>query len=209
MAEAVLYLHHASSRRAAIAFIAFVLTATMLAITPPALAATLTVCPAGCDYTSIQATHDAAAAGDTVSVGAGTFTEQISITKNLTVTGTGPGTTTVDGGGVGPVISVASGAIVTIESLAVTGGVTAGNGAGVLNEGTLTLNQTLITGNEGTSRTGSHGGGVSNMGTLTITDSVISDNITGAGGGGVWTWGTAASATITNTTIKCNLSRHI
>ena len=204
MTDTGLHLLNASSKRSAIAFVAFLLTVSVVAITPAAIAATLTVCPAGCDFTSIQAAHDAATAGDSVSVGAGTFTEQISITKDLTVAGMGPATTTIDGGGLGPVISVASGAVVTLESLTVTGGITAGNGAGVFNEGTLTLNNALITGNEGTSRTGSHGGGVANMGTLTITDSVISDNITGAGGGGVWTWGIAASATIADTLISNN-----
>ncbi|MGI8856173.1 MAG: beta strand repeat-containing protein [Thermomicrobiales bacterium] len=50
--------------------------------------------PAG-QFASIQAAVTASSAGGTVNAAAGTFTEQVSITKDLTLTGSGSGSTTV------------------------------------------------------------------------------------------------------------------
>jgi hypothetical protein len=66
----------------------------------PAQAATLDVCPSGCTYTTITSAVAAANAGDTIDVGAGTYTENsIRITKALTIKGAGQSQTIVDGGG--------------------------------------------------------------------------------------------------------------
>ncbi|NJP99583.1 hypothetical protein [Streptomyces zingiberis] len=54
---------------------------------PSANAATITVCASGCDYTTISAAITAASAGDTITVGPGTYNEQITIDKSLTVRG--------------------------------------------------------------------------------------------------------------------------
>jgi len=73
----------------------------LLGPTGVAGAATLTVCPSGCAYTSIGDAVGAASAGDTVSVAAGTYSEPatIHVTVPLTITGAGAGTTIVDGAG--------------------------------------------------------------------------------------------------------------
>ena len=79
--------------------VAFCIGGVFLSATP-ASAATSTVCATGCDHTTIQAAVTAAAAGDTINVGAGTYNEfGIIIDKPLTIQGAGEGTTIVDGGG--------------------------------------------------------------------------------------------------------------
>jgi hypothetical protein len=52
-----------------------------------ATAATLTVCASGCDHTTVQAAVTAADPGDTVSVASGTYAEDVTITKALTIQG--------------------------------------------------------------------------------------------------------------------------
>ncbi len=62
----------------------------------PAQAAILSVCASGCDHTSIQAAINAAGDGDTITVGAGVYQEQLLIgTPNVTITGAGIGQTTL------------------------------------------------------------------------------------------------------------------
>lgn len=58
----------------------------------PAMAATeVTVCATSCDYTAIQPAVDAASAGDTVTVSAGTYAESVVIDKTLTLSGPNTG----------------------------------------------------------------------------------------------------------------------
>jgi filamentous hemagglutinin family protein len=65
---------------------------------------------------SIQAGIDRAQAGDTVSVGAGLYAEQLSVTKDLTLAGAGAGLTTVrpdalaDAGGMRSILTIGGGA---------------------------------------------------------------------------------------------------
>ena len=56
-----------------------------------AQASTLTVCPSGCDYTSIQAADYAAKPNDTIEVHSGTYNESVVLTKNIMFNGTDTG----------------------------------------------------------------------------------------------------------------------
>jgi len=59
----------------------------------------LTVCSSGCNYTTIQDAINAAADGDTIQVGAGNYTGNITINKSLTIQGSGMSNTIIQGPG--------------------------------------------------------------------------------------------------------------
>ena len=61
-------------------------------IAAPAWAGTITVGQSGADYVTIQEAVDAASNGDTISVAAGTYTENVTLGKQLIVKGAGSGT---------------------------------------------------------------------------------------------------------------------
>jgi len=71
-------------------------------------------------HSTIQAAIDAASPGDSISVAAGTYAENVSVGKQLSIAGEGAAQTIIDGGGSGTVLAItANGAIVS--DLGVTG----------------------------------------------------------------------------------------
>jgi parallel beta-helix repeat protein len=68
-----------------------------LVVGQPPSAKTITVCPSGCQFTKIQDAINAATAGDTIEVQAGTYVENLTITKSLTLRGADPAATIIDG----------------------------------------------------------------------------------------------------------------
>ncbi len=60
-----------------------------IALCTPVSAETYTVCPSGCNFTSIQEAINFAADGDTIEVMAGIYPESIVVNKTLIITGTG------------------------------------------------------------------------------------------------------------------------
>jgi parallel beta-helix repeat protein len=87
----------------------------------------LTVCPSDCNFTTIQAAIDAARAGDTIEVQAGTYQENVTIRnkQDLVLQGTGPDQTILDGRAaqqqeITPGILVLNSRNVTIQGFTVT-----------------------------------------------------------------------------------------
>jgi hypothetical protein len=135
-----------------------------------------------------------AGAGDTISVAAGTYNynptpnlgEQFPLTidKNLTLTGAGAGSTTINATGANQrVITINPGFTVTISGVTITRGISSaigqsgsgpGGGGGIRNDGILNLDNSTVSNNSG-------GGGIFNSGTLTLTNSTVSDNLDAGG----------------------------
>ncbi|MGA2848437.1 MAG: Ig-like domain-containing protein [Terracidiphilus sp.] len=145
------------------------------------------------------------ATAQTITLGNGTLTIPSNASINGPTSGTGATVTnlvTVNGAAASSVFTVASGTISSsINSLIITGGSTGTSGGGVsnFNGGTLTINNSTISGN---SANGGFGGGMVNTGTLALKNSTISGNSAATGqGGGIFNSGTL---TVTNSTIAGN-----
>jgi hypothetical protein len=148
-----------------------------------------------------------AISGDSILVAAATYTENLTISINLKVIGSGASTTIVDGSGAAlPVFFFPSTTTnVTLSKLTIRNAV--GLSLGVANNGTLTINNSTISGNRSL-----YGGGISNHGTLKINSSTISGNVAfrfcitrnnchGGVGGGI---DNAGALTINNSTLSGN-----
>ncbi len=112
---------------------------------------------------------------------------ELLITGDATITGIGgtlgnPVGITIDGGGVSRVLEIATGANVNLSNLEITNGYTNTNGGGILNNGTLRLADSIVTGNTAPGDR-SYGGGIDNRGTLTLYESTISNNTSDFGAG--------------------------
>ncbi|PWB55888.1 MAG: hypothetical protein C3F06_01855 [Candidatus Methanoperedenaceae archaeon] len=94
---------------------------TMLALllAVSASAANLTVCPDGCEYSTIQKAINASSNGDTILVHSGTYFENVKVNKKLTLRGIG--NPVVDTGGSGSAITLSANGI-TLEGFTATGG---------------------------------------------------------------------------------------
>jgi hypothetical protein len=129
----------------------------------------------------------------------------LNIMDDLTIAGSGEGTTIIDASAVSQrVINVVS-HTVTISNLTVTGGAAYNEGGGILNTGTLTLDHVTVTENTANGLN-DFGGGIADGGTLTVMNSTISNNTTGSHnshGGGIMKFG-GGTLTITNSTISGN-----
>ncbi len=162
-----------------------------LLIAAPTEAATLTVCPSGCDQSTIQGAADAADPGDTIQIlSVLPHTEaNISLTKDLTIEGLGEHDTVIQattaGTGVpaGPVFVVTLGANIAMKELTIRYGVNSDGGGISILDGSVMLEDVTVREN----RADSSGGGiyVAATSSLEMIRGTIASNNSGSTGGGV------------------------
>jgi CSLREA domain-containing protein len=112
------------------------------------------------------AAEDAAATGD------------LDITQSVTITGDGAGATSIDTNDLDRVFHIVSGTV-ELSDVTVQDG-RAQFGAGIYNQGTLTLENATVTNNDAdTGGFPRQGAGIYNANSLTLTNSTVSDNTTG------------------------------
>jgi hypothetical protein len=176
-----------------------------------------TGCTSILDYCSLREALAASAAGDTIDFHPqvqGTITldsTQGTLTLNhlVTIMGPGAGTLAVSGNGSIGVFSVNSGVTATISGLTIMNGHTSARGAGINSSGTLTLIDSVVTGNTVASTGNASGGGIYAGGPLTLTRTTVSNNaVTSTGtvqalGGGIEQPG--GTLTVTGSTISGNI----
>jgi CSLREA domain-containing protein len=125
-------------------------------------------------------------------------TGDLNITANLTISGAGATGTIIAGAALDRVLHVVKGTVI-IYGVSITRGDASKDkrgGGGILNNGTLTLNDSVVHGNKGS------GGGIFNTGTLTINNSTIRDNDGGTGVGGIYN--SFGTLTLNNSTVSGN-----
>src|SRR5438876_6339578 len=129
-------------------------------------------------------------------------TGDLDITDDLTITGSGAGSTIVDGGHldrVFHVVGLLGGPTVHIAGLTVRNGFGDRGGGGIFNSGTLALSASAIVDN---STGGAGGGGIANDtgAVLALTDCTVTGNTANNGGG----LGNLGAVTIVRTTLSGN-----
>ncbi len=149
--------------------------------------------------------------GDSIFVASATYHESLFIPYNLKIIGSGAKTTIVDGGGVNSQVAVVGSeprVPVTLSGMTFRNGAGEEDGGGIYNcFGTLTVIDSIITGNRIRSGNGSfgYGAGIYNCpsSTLTLINTTISDN-SALVGGAICNGGTL---TVINSTFSRNVAR--
>ena len=161
------------------------------------------VCDGDC---SLREAIARAAPGSTIEIPAGQYTisAQITIDKDLDLTGAGAENTIIQahafpGEATSRVFEI-TGGVVTISGVTIRHGKTSGfevSGAGILNSGTLTLVESVVSDNS----SGSRGGGIYSSGTLTLEGSTVTGNEAPQHtGGGIWGVVTLLQSTVSDNT---------
>ncbi len=219
----------------AVSLAVMALSTVFIGLVGPAVAANTCVAPGGSGgcFSTIQAAVNAASIGDTVSVVAGIYTENIVITKNLTLLGgfdnappdaaRTPRSTIINGGAAGVVISITNSANVTVNGFTITNGDATTNnkrGGGIyVGTANATIVDNLIENNVASSDSavGGAGGGIYAItSTIVISGNTIQSNkaysaTTGSvesGGGGIAV-SRATEATIVNNDILSNTAAYL
>jgi hypothetical protein len=123
-------------------------------------------------------------------------TVALCLDSDASIRGAGSNRTVIRGNGVDRVIAGSVARTVAISGVTVThGGIgpfgfQIGGGSGILNHGTMTLSDSVVTANNAGNL---GGGGIFNFGTLTIARTVIANNASGGAGGGILNSGDAGA----------------
>jgi hypothetical protein len=199
-----------------IAFINLSLLAVFLPLAPAALASSTWYVDGvnGSDSNNCKSRQHAcktigraislAHSGDSISVAAATYSENLTVALSVTITGSGAKTTIIDGGNSNTVVTISSS--VTLSRVTIRNG-NNWSGGGIYNSGALRVVDGIVSGNFASW----YGGGIYNSGTLIVIDSTISGNTVSntcaticlALGGGIYNNG---PLTINKTTISKNLA---
>jgi hypothetical protein len=158
-----------------------------------------------------------AASGDSVRVAAGIYAEHLTIGISLELIGANASTTIIDGSRTDRVITIPNAdSVVTLANLTIRNGLPTGGfqvfGGGIVNQGTLTLNSSTVSGNEAFGDGDSYGGGIwNNLGKLTINNSTLSGNIarctnryTSCNAGGAGIYNNGGTVEINNSSVAGN-----
>jgi hypothetical protein len=146
--------------------------------------------PGSCTLRQAVAAVNGGAGGDTIMVPAGLYTlafGELTLQKDVTIDGAGSAATLIDGNMRSRIFNIAApGVTASIRGLAVVNGRVAGtssvqaHGGGILNSGTLTLDNVLIRGNfvvpADSGGVIPEGGGIFNTGILRVNNSTIESN---------------------------------
>lgn len=152
------------------------------------------ICDEDCSLREAVTAANTSPGGDEVTLPAGEYVLSLgplAIGDDLELNGAGSPTTVVDGDDASRVIEVATDATVRLRGLTIRGG-RAENGGGILNQGTLEIRETRVTGNAargtvvgacqmlpvpiGCFQMGGMGGGIYNEGELLVRDSTVDGN---------------------------------
>jgi len=156
--------------------------------------------------------------GDSIIVASATYQESLNVPFDLTIVGSGPRTTIIDGGGAATVVIVShTGAHVRLSGLTIRNGLgVSQGGGGIYNVGTLTITETSVSGNssnDSVTAAAGLGGGIYNAGTLTVIQSTVRANSVtryrmnaSAFGAGIYNIG---KLIITNSTLSGNQAADI
>jgi hypothetical protein len=172
----------------------------------PAYSATTITVDCTADAGALASALGSATDGDTLAI-QGTCKGTFEIAHSLTLAGASGAT--LDGQGVGTVLTVDAGQSVAVDNLTITDG-NGSSAGGILNNGTLALTNSMVSGNSVTPGTSPNfgGGGIFNQGgSLTLTNSTVSGNSANVGSvrngvGGIL--GSGGSLTLTDSTVSAN-----
>jgi len=147
---------------------------------PGSLRACIAAAQSGADTINFQAPYE----NQSITL---PLTNELDISTNLTINGLGVGVLTISGQNKSRVFNISAGATVTISQLTISSG-SAIQGGGILNNGTLTLQNCTISNNNSQNDVPG-GGGILSSGSLTLVNCLVTSNtlsstrLPGFGGG--------------------------